>query len=64
MFVTDKEDKDTNLTTMIINLEGRDKLWGKTKTMFNNSFNESDLFDWVLKVSQNICTEGHIEYLN
>ena len=50
MFVTDQE--DPSLPTMVVkDMDGRDKLWGKTKKMFvkaavNNTFE----FDWILKV--------------
>ena len=48
MFVTDLE--DPSLPTMVVDLSGRDKLWGKTKLMFDKTANYSMEFDWILKV--------------
>ena len=48
MFVTDLE--DPSLPTMVVDLSGRDKLWGKTKMMFDKTANYSMEFDWILKV--------------
>ena len=47
-FVTDQE--DDSLPVMVLEGFTRNTLWGKTKKMFNRSFNASDGFDWVLKV--------------
>ena len=51
MFVTDLE--DPSLPTMVVKgMDGRDKLWGKTKMMFDKAaVNNTFEFDWILKAS-------------
>ena len=44
----DRED----LETLMIELSGRENLWGKTKQMFLRTEQLSRSYDWVLKVHQ------------
>ena len=47
-FVTNLE--DPSLSTMLVKIDGRHNLWGKTKMMFDKAYNYSMEYDWVLKV--------------